>query len=70
MHTPATAAAGSTPPPTNTDTGTGTVLLVGGTGFIGRAVLKALTRHHRAHGTTPHLRVLSRRTPPPPRHST
>ncbi|WP_051947622.1 NAD-dependent epimerase/dehydratase family protein [Streptomyces scabiei] len=66
MHTPApaTAAAGSTPPPTNTDTGT--VLLVGGTGFIGRAVLKALTRHHRAHGTTPSLRVLSRRTPPTP----
>ncbi|WP_406194201.1 NAD-dependent epimerase/dehydratase family protein [Streptomyces europaeiscabiei] len=64
MHTPAAAAASSTPPTTSTDTGT--VLLVGGTGFIGRAVLKALTRHHRAQGTAPSLRVLSRRTPPTP----
>ncbi|MCP9994708.1 NAD-dependent epimerase/dehydratase family protein [Streptomyces werraensis] len=41
----------------------GTVLVVGGTGFIGRAVLTALTRHHSPHSGTPTLLAVCR-TPP------
>ncbi|CAL9328009.1 hypothetical protein SUDANB32_00012 [Streptomyces sp. enrichment culture] len=41
----------------------GTVLVVGGTGFIGRAVLKAFNRHRSPHGGTPTLLALCR-TPP------
>ena len=63
MHTPAPAA-GTTAPTTRTSPGT--VLVVGGTGFIGRAVLKALTRRHPAHAYAPGLRVLSRRAPQTP----
>ncbi|WP_326585310.1 NAD(P)-dependent oxidoreductase [Streptomyces sp. NBC_00481] len=47
---------------TTTSTDTDAILVVGGTGFIGSAVLKELAREHPAHGPRP-LRVLSRRPP-------
>ncbi|MFF4276092.1 NAD-dependent epimerase/dehydratase family protein [Streptomyces sp. NPDC001536] len=49
--------------PMTTGTDTGPVLVVGGTGFIGSAVLRELTREHSSPGSTPTLHVLSR-TPP------
>ncbi|SNX88260.1 nucleoside-diphosphate-sugar epimerase [Streptomyces sp. TLI_55] len=42
---------------------TGPVLVVGGTGFIGSAVLRELTREHSSPTTTPAIRVLSRTLP-------
>jgi nucleoside-diphosphate-sugar epimerase len=51
--------------PSNTTLATGTdpVLVVGGTGFIGSAVLRELTREHPSPNTTPPLHVLSRTAP-------